>query len=100
MDILVFWVLLVGKFRLDSEGVRTKVISLGLEQVSGEILGTITIEPAESSAEGWGWYAEKCGFRDDISPAGLCLVNSLVEEIIEEEILKVWVVAVCRSDIF
>jgi hypothetical protein len=94
VDILVLGVLLVGKFWLDLEGVSTEVISLSLKEVSRKVLGTVSVEPAQGSAESRGWYAEKCCLGDDLSPAGLSLVDGLVEEVIEQQVLEIWVVAV------
>lgn len=45
MDVVTNLVLGVGELWLDLEGVGTEVISLGLEQVGGEVLGAVTIEP-------------------------------------------------------
>jgi hypothetical protein len=99
VDILAFWVFATGKLWLDLERMGTKVISLCLEQIGREILSTVSIKPAESGAESRSWYAEKGGLRDDVSPTRLRFVNSLVEEVIEEEILKIWVVAISCSDV-
>lgn len=99
MDILAFWIFLAGIFRLDLEGVGSEVISLCLKQVGRQVLCAIAVKPAEGSAESWSWYAEKCSLRHDISPAWLSLVNSLVEEAVEEKVLEIWIVSVRRSDI-
>ena len=45
MDVLSDLVLLVGILGLDSEGVGTEVVTLGLEKVGGEVLGAVTVEP-------------------------------------------------------
>jgi len=89
MDILAFSIFLAGKFGLDLEGVCSKAISVCLKQVGRQILGAIAVKPAKGSTESWSWYAKKCSLRDDISPAWLSLVDSLVEEVVEEEILKI-----------
>jgi hypothetical protein len=99
MDILAFWVFLAGKFGLNLKGVCPKVISLCLKQVGGQILGAIAVEPAEGSTESWSWYAKKCSLRDDISPAWLSLVDSLVEEVVKEKILEIWILSIRCSDI-
>jgi hypothetical protein len=99
MIILVRWVLLAGKFGLDLESVRAEVISLRLEQVCGQVLGAVTVKPAEGSAESWSWYTEKCSLGHDVSPAWLSLVDSLVEEVIEKKILKIRVFPISRRDI-
>ena len=45
VDILALLVLLIRKLGLDLEGMRTEVITLRLEQVGGQVLGTVTVEP-------------------------------------------------------
>lgn len=92
-------VLLAGEFWLDSEGVGTEVISLSLEQVGGEVLGAVTIEPVKSSGESWGWDTQESSLGDNVSPAGLSLVDSLVEEVIEEQVLEIGLLAVSSGDI-
>jgi hypothetical protein len=99
VDILAFWVFLAGKFGLDLERVGSEEISLCLKQVRGQILCAITVKPAEGSAEGWSWYAKKSSLRDNISPAWLSLVDSFVEEVVEEKILESWILSVRRSDV-
>ena len=51
VDVLALLVLLVGEFGLDAEGVRTEVITLGLQQVGGQVLGAVTVVEAEGGAE-------------------------------------------------
>lgn len=100
MDILALRVVLAGIFRLDLESVGSKVISLGLKQVCGQVLGAVTVKPAEGSAESRSRYAEKRSLRDHVSPAWLSLVDSLIEEVIKKKILKRWVFPVSRCNIF
>jgi len=45
VDILALLVLLIRKLGLDFEGMRTEVITLRLEQVGGQVLGAVTVEP-------------------------------------------------------
>lgn len=45
VDVLSDLVLLIGKFRLDVEGVCTEVIALCLKKVRWQILGAVTVEP-------------------------------------------------------
>jgi len=78
----------------------TKVIALSLEQVRRQILGTVTIEPAESGREGRGGDSEESGLGDDVAPAGLGGVDGFVEEVGEEEVLEVVVLAVGGGDVF
>lgn len=99
MDVLSLRVLLAGELGLDLEGVGTEVVTLSLEEVGGEVLGAVAVEPAESGAEGGGWDTEESGLGDDVSPAGLRLVDGLVEEVVEEEVLEVGVAAVSSGDV-
>lgn len=99
MGVGTLGVLLASELGLDLEGVGTEVITLGLEQVGGQILGTVTVEPRQSGGEGRGWDSKKSGLGDDIPPAGLGLVDSRVEEVVEEQVLELRVVAVGGSDI-
>jgi len=99
MDVLSFLVLGAGELWLDLECVSTKVISLGLEQVGWEILGTVTIEPAQGSGESGCWDTEKSSLGDNISPTRLSLVDGLVEEVAEEQVLEVVVCTVGGGDI-
>jgi hypothetical protein len=99
MNVLAFLVLGAGKLRLNLEGVGTEVISLGLQKVGWQILGAVTVEPRQSGGEGWGWDTEESGLGDDVSPAGLGLVDSLVEEVAKEEVLEVVVLTVGGCDV-
>ena len=51
MDVLALLVLLVGALWLDSEGVCAEVVTLGLQQVGGEVLRAVSVVEAESGAE-------------------------------------------------
>jgi len=99
VNILTLLVLRVRKLRLDLEGVGTKVITLRLEQVGGQVLGAVPVEPRESGGECRGRYAEESSLGDDVAPAWLRLVDGLVEEVVEEEVLKVGVGAVGGRDV-
>lgn len=89
MVVLSFLVLGVREFGLDQEGVGTKVITLSLEEVGRQVLRAVTIEPGQSSGEGRGRKTHEGGFGNDISPAGLGLVDSFVEKVVEEQVLEV-----------
>lgn len=99
MDILTHLVLRILKLRLDLEGVRAKVISLRLQQVGGQVLGAVAVEPGERGGEGRGGDAEEGGLGDDVAPAGLRFVDGFVEEVVEEEVLEVVVGAVGGGDV-
>lgn len=94
VDILALWVFLVGALGLDSECVSSKVITLSLEEVGWEVLCAVAIEPTQCSAESRSRYAEKCRLGDNVSPSRLGLVDGLVEEVIEQQVLKIRVVSV------
>lgn len=99
MDVLALGVLLGGVLGLDKEGVGTEVVALSLEEVRGEVLGAVTIEPRESSGESGSGNTKESGLGDNITPAGLSLVDGLVEEVVEQEVLEVGVVAVSSGDV-
>lgn len=52
VDVLAFLVRVVGVFWLDSERVRTEVITLCLQQVGRQVFSTVSIVETQSSAEG------------------------------------------------
>lgn len=99
MNVLVLGELGAGILRLDAEGVGTKVVTLSLEQVGGEVSGAVSIVEAQSRAESGGRDTPESTLADDVSPAILGLVNRLVEEIIEEQVLQVRVVAVGTGNV-
>lgn len=99
MDVLALGVLVVGELGLDLEGVGTEVVTLGLEEVGGEVLGTVTVVEGQSGAEAGGGDTPEGALGDDVSPALLCVVDGLVEEIVEEEVLEVGVVAVGSGNV-
>lgn len=99
MNVLAFRVLGRGELRLDSECVCAEVVTLCLEQVGRQILGPVTVKPRQSGREGRCRDAEKGSLGHDVSPAGLRLVDGLVEEIIEEQVLEVRVRAVSLGDV-
>lgn len=99
MNILALWVGGVGEFGLDAEGVGTEVIALGLEEVGREFLGAVAIVEAEGSAESRGRDTPESTLADNVSPASLSVVDSLIEEVIEQQVLEVGVLAVSVGDI-
>lgn len=99
VDVLANLVLLVGELRLDAEGVGTEVVTLGLEEVGGEVLGTVTVVEGQSGAEAGSGDTPEGALGDNVSPALLCVVDGLVEEVVEEEVLEVGVAAVGGSDV-
>lgn len=99
MDVLALREVVVGALGLDLEGVSTKVVPLGLEQVGREALGAVPVVEAERSAEGRRGNTQQGGLADHISPAALRLVDRLVEEVIEQKVLELRVVAVGVGDV-
>jgi hypothetical protein len=99
VDVLALWVLLTGELWLDSEGVGTEVVTLSLEKIGWKILGSVSVVERQSGAEGWCWDTPKSTLADNVSPSRLCVVDGLVEEVVEEEVLKVWVRAVGLGDV-
>lgn len=92
-------VLVVGVLGLDLEGVGTEVVTLGLEKVGREILRAVSVEPRQGSGESRGRDSEQGSLGNHVSPAGLCGVDGLVEEVVEEQVLEVGVVSVGGSDV-
>jgi len=99
VNVLSLLILSTRELGLDLESVSAEVITLSLEEVGREILGAVSVKPGQSGGESWGRYPEECGLGDDVSPAGLRLVDSLVEEVVEEEVFQVIVGAVCGGDV-
>lgn len=99
MDVLALGEGLAGVLGLDAEGVGTEVVTLGLEQVGGQVLGAVAVVEAESGGEGGSRNTPEGSLADDVTPSSLGVVNSLVEEVVEQEVLEVGVVAVGLGDI-
>lgn len=99
MDVLALLILSIRELRLDVEGMGAEVISLTLEQVGGQVLGAVAVEPGQSGGEGGRWDTEEGGGADDVSPAGLRGVDGFVEEVVEEEVLQVVVLSVGGGDV-
>lgn len=99
MNVLSLWVLGRGELWLDLEGVGTEVVSLGLEEVGWEILGAVTVEPRKCGGETWSWDTDLSGLGNDVSPSWLSLLDGVLEEVGEEEVLELWVLAVGISDV-
>ena len=76
--------LIASILRLDFECMGTKVITLGLEQVGGQILGAVAIVEAQSGAESWCGNTPLGTLGHDISPTFLSVVDGLVEEVVEQ----------------
>jgi len=99
VDVLALGEVLVGILGLDAEGVGTEVVTLGLQQVGREVLGAVAVVEAEGSAEGRERDTPEGRLADNVSPAGLSVVDGLVEEVVEQEVLEVGVVAVSVGNV-
>lgn len=99
VDVLVLREVLVGVLGLDAEGVGTEVVTLGLQQVGREVLGTVTVVEAEGSAEGRQRDTQDSSLADDVSPALLSVVDSVGEEAVEQKVVEVRVVTVGVGDV-
>lgn len=99
VDVFAFWVLFAGKLWLDEEGVGAEVVTLSLEEVGRQVLSAEAVVEGQSGAEGWHGNTPLSTLGDDVTPSWLCLVNGLVEEVVEQEVLEVWVGTVCVCDV-
>ena len=99
MNVLALWVLLAGVFWLDAESVGTKVVTLCLEEVGWEVLCPEAVVEGQSGRESWSWDTPESAHGNDVSPAWLGLVDGVVEEVAEEQVLEVWVLAVGGGDV-
>ena len=99
MDVLALGKLVAGELGKNAEGVGTKVVTLSLEEVSGEQLATVTVEEGESGGECGGGDTPEDGLSDHATPALLSVVDGLVEEVVEEKILELGVLAESSGDV-
>ena len=118
MDVLALLVCGVGVLGLDPEGVGTKVVTLRLQEVGREVLGAVSVVEAERSAESRSGDTPEGTLGDDavamsapcslslssenhlLSPSSLSLVDGLAEELVEEQVLEVGVLAVAERSQF
>lgn len=99
VNVLVRREVLVGVLGLDAEGVGSKVVTLSLQQVGGELFGAVAVVEAEGSAERRQRDPQESSLADDVSPAALRLVDGLVEEVVEQEVVEVGVGTVGVGDV-
>ena len=99
VNVLVDGEVVAGVLGLDAEGVGTEVVTLGLEHVGGEVLGAVTVVEGQSGAEGGSGDTPEGTLGDNVAPAVLGGVDSVVEEVVEEEVLEVGVAAVGLGDV-
>jgi hypothetical protein len=78
-----------GVLGLNTESVGTEVVTLGLEKVCGKVLGAVSVVEGESGGEGGGGDTKLNTLADGASPSGLSVVDGVLEEVVEEKVLKV-----------
>ena len=76
-----------------------EVVTLGLDEVGGDDLAAVAVEEREGGGECGRGDTPEDGLRDDATPAGLRLVDGLVEEAVKEQGLKVLGLLVRGSDV-
>lgn len=72
---------------------------LSLQDVGRDDLAPVAVEEGKGRAECWRGDTPDGGLSDDTPPARLSLVNSLVEEVVEQERLELGVGLICVCDI-
>lgn len=82
-----------------TESVGTEVVSLGLEETGGEDFCAVAVVEGQGSREGGEWDTEQDTLCNDSSPSVLSLVDGLVEEVVEEQVLELWGLAVGVGDV-
>lgn len=80
-------------------GVGTEVISLGLEQVSGELVGSVTVVESQSRSKGRGGDTPGDSLGHGRSPRGVGLLDGVLEEVVEQQVLEVGVLSVSLGDV-
>ena len=98
MNVLALWHLLAGALWQDSESVSTEVVTLSLQQVSWQSLGSVTVVEGQSGREGWSWDTLGGSQSNSLSPARLSLGDSLSEELVEQQVLQLRVLSVGLGD--
>ena len=78
---------------------RVVASHLCLKQVGGNNSTAVPVEESESGAEGRGGDTPEDSLSDDAPPSWLCLVDSLVEEVVKEEGFKFRVLPVSVGDV-
>ena len=85
--------------RKDTEGVGTEVVTLRLENVRGDDLAAVAVEERQGGGERGHGDTPDDALRDNAPPAGLRLVDGLVEEVVEEQRLELGRLDVRRGDV-
>jgi hypothetical protein len=74
----------------DAEGVSAEVVPLSLQQACGEVGSSVPVKEGQGSRERRRGDAPQRGLCYDPAPPGLRLMDRLVEEVVEQQVLKVW----------
>ena len=77
----------------------TEEVSLSLDEVGGEGLGSVTVEEGEGGGEGRDGDTPEGGLSNDSSPSWLGTSNSLGEEGAGEQVLELGVLSVGGGDV-
>lgn len=99
MDVLALGEGRAGKLGLDTEGVSTEVVTLSLQQVGGQVLGAVAVVEAQRGGEGRDGDTPESSLADNVSPAVLGIVDGLGEELVEQQVLELGVLAVSVGDV-
>jgi hypothetical protein len=83
----------------DSESVGTKVVSLSLDQGSGQLIGSVTVEEGQGGGEGRDGDTPQGGLSDNSPPSGLGLLDGVLEEVIEQQGLELGVLLESLGDV-
>ena len=83
----------------DTEGVGTKVVALGLDEVGGQSLGAVAVEERQGGGVGRDGDTPEDGLSNDAPPAGLGVGNGLQEEGRGQEVLELGVLAVSGGNV-
>lgn len=78
---------------------REKSAHLRLNKIGRDDLAPVTVEECQSSAEGRQRNTPDDALGDDSPPAGLRLVDSLLEEVVEKEGFKILFALVGLGDV-
>lgn len=78
----------------------TKVVPLCLEQVGWQVSGPVAVVEAEGCTERGCRDPPQSPLAHDVPPTILGVVDSLVEEIVEQEVLQVGILPIRLGDVF
>lgn len=80
-------------------GVGAEVVSLGLEQVSGELGRSVTVVESQSRGKGGSGNTPGDSLGHGSSPRGVGLGDGVLEEVVEQQVLEVGVLSVSLGDV-